>query len=84
MWQVVYTYKQGIRWCIQIAEGLQRLHNGSPMIIHRDLKLDNVLLAGEHAGPPLRTMLMEDQSLCHVRDKSFPPHQAPRRSILSP
>jgi serine/threonine protein kinase len=47
----VYTYKQGIKWCIQIAEGLQRLHNGSPMIIHRDLKLDNILLAGERYVP---------------------------------
>ena len=44
--QVVYTYKEGIQWCIQVAEGLQRLHTGSPMIIHRDLKLDNILLAG--------------------------------------
>ncbi len=44
--QVVYTYKEGIQWCIQVTEGLQRLHTGSPMIIHRDLKLDNILLAG--------------------------------------
>ena len=46
--QVVYTYKQGIQWCRQVAEGLQRLHTGSPMIVHRDLKLDNILLAGPH------------------------------------
>ena len=43
---MVYTYKEGVQWCIQVAEGLQRLHTGSPMIIHRDLKLDNILLSG--------------------------------------
>ena len=44
--QVVYTYADALRWSIQMAEGLAHLHSRDPQIIHRDLKLDNVLLAG--------------------------------------
>lgn len=46
--QVVYTYAQGLQWCLQMARGLERLHTSSPIIIHRDLKLENILLAGAH------------------------------------
>ena len=44
--QVVYTYADALRWSIQMAEGLVYLHTRHPLIIHRDLKLDNVLLSG--------------------------------------
>lgn len=44
--QVVYTYKDGLRWAMQIASALAHLHAQRPLIIHRDLKLDNVLLTG--------------------------------------
>ena len=43
--QVVYTYAQGLQWCAQVADGLAFLHAQSPRIIHRDVKLDNVLLS---------------------------------------
>mmetsp|Transcript_21115 Transcript_21115/g.63531 ORF Transcript_21115/g.63531 Transcript_21115/m.63531 type:complete len:531 (+) Transcript_21115:485-2077(+) len=45
--QVLYTYRDALRWCQQIAAGVAHLHDRSPLIIHRDLKLDNVLLCGD-------------------------------------
>jgi serine/threonine protein kinase len=47
----VYTYSQGLQWCAQVADGLAFLHAQSPRIIHRDVKLDNVLLSdgAQHA-----------------------------------
>lgn len=44
--QVVYRYEDGLRWALQIASALAHLHAQRPLIIHRDLKLDNVLLTG--------------------------------------
>lgn len=33
----------------QIARGLRYMHTANPMVIHRDLKLENVLLQGERS-----------------------------------
>ena len=44
--QSLYTYADGLRWATQMAQGLAYLHDQEPTIIHRDLKLDNILLAG--------------------------------------
>lgn len=45
--EIVYTYANALRWCIQLSEGLAYLHSQRPLIIHRDLKLDNVLLTDD-------------------------------------
>eukprot|EP00195_Chlamydomonas_chlamydogama_P013792 CAMPEP_0202899216 /NCGR_PEP_ID=MMETSP1392-20130828/7510_1 /ASSEMBLY_ACC=CAM_ASM_000868 /TAXON_ID=225041 /ORGANISM="Chlamydomonas chlamydogama, Strain SAG 11-48b" /LENGTH=475 /DNA_ID=CAMNT_0049585339 /DNA_START=83 /DNA_END=1507 /DNA_ORIENTATION=+ len=43
----VYTGKNALQWCMHIAEAMTYLHEVcKPMIIHRDIKLENVLLSG--------------------------------------
>eukprot|EP00775_Hariotina_reticulata_P010407 gene10407-10565_t len=42
-----YTKVQALDWAMQVAEAMHYLHCVCrPMIIHRDLKLDNILLTG--------------------------------------
>ena len=41
-----YSKSQAFKWAMHIAEALHYLHCVCrPMIIHRDLKLDNILLS---------------------------------------
>ena len=44
----LYTLKDAVRWILGIAQGLKYLHSCQPMVIHRDLKLENILLMGTH------------------------------------
>jgi serine/threonine protein kinase len=42
----LYGEPDVVRWCHDIARGLHYLHTRSPIVIHRDMKLENVLLDG--------------------------------------
>lgn len=61
--KVVYTYMEALRWCTQLASALAYLHAQRPMIIHRDLKLDNVLLADRTADAEVK---LADFGLCAI------------------
>lgn len=54
--QVVYKYADALRWALQLAEGLDHMHSRSPMLLHRDVKLDNVLIIGERCTVPGRVL----------------------------
>ena len=38
----LYSLADAVRWGKQMAQGLAYLHGCSPMVIHRDLKTENV------------------------------------------
>lgn len=42
----IYNDADALDMCLQMARGLKYLHNCLPMVLHRDLKLENVLLKG--------------------------------------
>jgi serine/threonine protein kinase len=46
----VYSNSQALGWALDVASALQYLHQRSPAVLHRDVKLSNVLLAKEEGG----------------------------------
>ncbi|KAJ9514473.1 hypothetical protein QJQ45_016207 [Haematococcus lacustris] len=44
----VYRAEDAMRWLMQMAQGLKYLHQAQPQVIHRDLKLENILLKGKN------------------------------------
>eukprot|EP00210_Caulerpa_lentillifera_P002812 g2686.t1 len=46
----VYTLQDGLQWLIHIARGMKYLHNSSPRVIHRDLKIENIMLTEDYEG----------------------------------
>ncbi|GMH45326.1 hypothetical protein BSKO_13283 [Bryopsis sp. KO-2023] len=45
-----YTDIQAIDWLVEVAKGLRYLHTSKPKVIHRDIKLENILLKETDAG----------------------------------
>eukprot|EP00890_Picochlorum_soloecismus_P000597 jgi/Picsp_1/1538/NSC_05016-R1_serine threonine-protein kinase ctr1 len=43
----LYSLRQALTWCQSIASALEYLHNNNPMVVHRDLKLENVILTSK-------------------------------------
>ncbi|KAI8113767.1 hypothetical protein M9435_003759 [Picochlorum sp. BPE23] len=39
-----YSIYEATQWCLGVAKALQYLHKATPKVIHRDLKLENVIL----------------------------------------
>lgn len=40
-----YTLLEACRWLRDVARGLSYLHRAEPVVVHRDLKLENIMLA---------------------------------------
>eukprot|EP00210_Caulerpa_lentillifera_P003514 g3353.t1 len=48
--RIVYTLREGLQWLIHVAKGMKYLHNSSPRVIHRDLKIENIMLTEDFDG----------------------------------
>mmetsp|Transcript_29799 Transcript_29799/g.77235 ORF Transcript_29799/g.77235 Transcript_29799/m.77235 type:complete len:526 (-) Transcript_29799:1278-2855(-) len=69
--RTVYSDQQALQWSHQLAEALAYLHSAIPMVIHRDLKLENVLLTSEEQTPGGQVAKLADFGLvAFVRKKA--------------
>eukprot|EP00798_Chlamydomonas_sp_ICE-L_P007817 gene7817-1014_t len=48
--KALFTTQDSLKWCIQIAKALAYMHSTTPKVVHRDLKLENILLKGTVRG----------------------------------
>lgn len=48
--QQMYTAYNALAWLLQVSKGLLYLHSANPRVIHRDIKLDNILLSEVEGG----------------------------------
>ncbi len=55
--------EEALKWCLQLAEGLAYLHAQRPVIVHRDLKLENCLLTGADLDSRGSRLLLTDGAL---------------------
>jgi Protein tyrosine and serine/threonine kinase len=62
--QTVYSFGDALRWTTQLAQGLAYLHAHRPLIIHRDLKLENCLLTGAIAPLPTHVHACNQRHVC--------------------
>ncbi len=60
----MYTWLDAFRWLEQIAAALKYLHSLRPMVVHRDLKLENMLLTG--LDPATADAKLADFGLCKL------------------
>lgn len=62
----MYSNGQALKWSLQIAKGLRYLHKAKPKLIHRDLKMENVLLKKDDTGE--MNVKLADFGLCAMID----------------
>ena len=62
--EATYAWTDALRWLQQIAVALKYLHGLRPMVVHRDLKLENMLLTG--LNPATADAKLADFGLCKL------------------
>lgn len=68
-----YSAENALQWCLDIASAIAYLHNRQKLIIHRDLKLENILLHQQPDGS--LTAIVADFGLgavCHFSRSELP------------
>ena len=67
----IYRLEDAVRWLVGIAQGLKYLHQCQPMVIHRDLKLENILMSGENGGRGRGRGRECERERCPVKGRAF-------------
>lgn len=74
----LYSLHTALEWSLQIAVALRYLHRCKPPVVHRDLKLENVILS--HPLQPKRSFLFGSRSK-EADDASLPGTCAGERGV---
>lgn len=76
----LYTDEEALSWSVDIARALQYLHTRTPKVVHRDVKLDNVLLVPSEGHVVaklcdlgLHVVLKQTTGSCNGRGKQSTP-----------
>lgn len=46
----LYSMSVGLKWLLDVANALAYLHGSEPLVIHRDLKLENIMLNADNVA----------------------------------
>jgi serine/threonine protein kinase len=76
----VYSDNDALIWMLQVAMALEHLHAHTPVVVHRDIKTQNIMLKKEQGGIMVAKLL--DFSLSTVRIP--PPSTYPRPPLECP
>lgn len=63
----LYSNTQALKWALQIAQGIRYLHRSKPKVIHRDVKMENILLKENDDGEVVAKLA--DFGLCAMLEK---------------
>ena len=66
-WKPTYTPEAALGWCADVAAGLAHLHSCARPVVHRDVKMCNIMLRRDPAGSGRLVAAVTDLGLHTVR-----------------
>eukprot|EP00798_Chlamydomonas_sp_ICE-L_P001273 gene1273-32623_t len=78
---MLYTASDALRWSISVANALNHMHCSEPTVLHRDIKVDNILLDFNTSTFQLDAKL-SDFGLHQILDERKAPAMLVRRASL--
>ncbi|GMH38915.1 hypothetical protein BSKO_06813 [Bryopsis sp. KO-2023] len=77
----VYTKREALKWLLQVAKGLEYMHGLKSPVIHRDLKIENILLTKDPQTGKTVAKLADFGLSAMVKRKD--PTLLPKRSTIA-
>eukprot|EP00798_Chlamydomonas_sp_ICE-L_P001726 gene1726-33133_t len=79
-----YTPSDALRWSISVANALNHLHCSEPTVLHRDIKVDNILLDYNASTDQLDAKLSDFDYSAYGTSKKGKSDKSPRDSPSAP